>query len=272
MAESGSVLKVYYSGLNAQQRAVYLNRALYDKNFAVGVINESGANTTLIETYPVKWVKAKIDTVNLLSLFGSRLVALAGSTAPEDITTGINTLGANLITLGDQIEGISISEKEKMFAADVTSIVASLGGMYLDKKRDEMIKQALEVGYPAAMKALDYIEEDLPVIGAIQSSGANLSLMSQVNYFNDKYAGKDLPLSEKRVVIDDISKSAGNISALYANRPDALVSAMREALMAVADYAKNPQAEDSLVRLTSAIETFNNRVAPIAESIKRLRG
>lgn len=271
MAESGAALKTYYTTLNEQERSVYLTRALYSSDQRIGNIDAQSRETPLVETYPAAWVKAKVDTINLLSIYGSRLAALAGSKAPEEFSSGVDILGKNLNTLGTQIKAISGTEQERQFGNDVSAIVSAVGSLYLDKKRDEAIKDALDKGYKPAMKALDFLEEDLPLENRIRTSGAKQSLMLQAGYFNKTFINKQASLAEKRVVIEDIEKSAKRIELLIANRPDELIVAIRKALTAIRDYSNNPKDENSLVRLTAELETFNNRVKPIADAINSMR-
>lgn len=272
MSSASIVLSDYYSGLNAAERKVYLTRIKYSTTNEPVSEFHNGVNTGLVYQYSPQWLKAKTDTINLLSLYGSRLVALGSSSAPENVGTGIDALGTNLNTLGSQIKAISKSEKEVNFSKDVTTIVAVVGKMYTDHKRDQAITEAVRTGYPAVSRAIEFLEQDLPWVGALQSTGADDSLSSTMTYYNQFI--KDHPkatLAEKQAILSEVQSSAASYESVEAKSPQSVLVAMRDALNAIAEYANNPGGQDRLVRLNMAIETFNNRVTPIAQSINNMR-
>ena len=273
MSCASIMLNDYYSGLNAAERKVYLTRIKYSTtNEPVREFDKNGLKTGLAHQYSPQWLKAKTDTINLLSLYGSRLVALAGSSAPENVSTGIDALGTNLNTLGDQIKAISKSEKEIKFSKDVTTIVAVVGQMYTDHKRDQAIMEAVNTGYPAVSRAIEFLEQDLPWVGAMQSTGADDSLSSTIDYYNDFIKNKPkATLAERQAILSEVQSSAASYESVESKSPQSVLVAMRDALNAIVEYAKNPGGADSLVRLNLAIETFNNRVTPIAQSIHNMR-
>jgi hypothetical protein len=273
MSTSAVILNNYYAGLNAAERKVYLTRIKYSTGGEkVEEVDKYGQKTGLTYQYSPEWLKAKTDTINLLSVYGARLIALAGSTAPEKFASGINALGTNLETLDEQISGISKTDKQRQFAGDVKTIISAVGELYLDSKRDKTIKDTVNKSYPAVSRALDFLEQDLPWVNALESTGADDSLSAPIEYYNTKIATnpKASP-SEKQAVLNEIQANAASYEAVATKNPQGVIVAIRDALNAIVEYSNNPDGPDSLVRLNSAIEAFNNRVGPIAQAVNNMR-
>jgi hypothetical protein len=274
MSTSAAILNNYYASLNAAERKVYLTRVKYSTtNERVQEIDKTGQRTGLVYQYSPEWLKAKTDTINLLSAYGSKLAALAGSTAPQRFSSGATVLGSNLFTLDDQIRKISKTEAQKAFANDVETIIGSVGEMYLDTQRDKAIMDAINNGYPAASKALDFLEKDLPIINALEVTGADDSLSAPMEYYNTKLAANPkASLAEKQAVLNEIQANATVYEGISSRNPQAVIVAIRDAINAIVEYANNPGGTDSLVRLNSSMATFNNRVGSIAQATNNIRG
>jgi hypothetical protein len=279
MSKSAAILNDYYGGLNAKERKVYLTQAAYTDNMEIGKREADGTPTGLTYFYPPEWIKAKTDTINLLSVYGARLAALAGSTAPEQYSSGVKVLGNNINTLDAQVRAISKSPGQLKFAADISTIFSVVAEMYADHKRDVAIRDAVTKGHDAVISALDFLQSDLPDIKSLETSGKQQSLDLQISYYNKEFGEQKLQkgqkpqkasLSQKASVLKEIADSAQVLELTSSQDPSIVIDAIRDAMNAIVAYAKDPGGPDKLVRLNSAIETFNNRVGPIATSISNM--
>lgn len=271
MSTSAIVLNNYYSNLNAAERKVYLTRIKYSDEEDIGVIAQDGSRTGLINYYPPEWIKAKTDTITLLSLFGSRLAALAGSNDPEQFSSGVLVLGENLNTLGAQIGKIAKTENQIKFSGDISKIISILGEMYQDHKRDVAITDAVNQGHIAVGHALDFLESDLPTINTLQETGRWQSLAAPTVYYNNNLVGKNAPLAQKEKILGEIESNAQALELASSQDPARVIAAVREALNSIVAYAKDPGGPDKLVKLNSSIERFNNIVGPLVISINNIR-
>lgn len=271
MSTSAVILNNYYTGLNSAERKVYITRIKYSDDEDVGVIAADGSRTGLVNYYPPEWIKAKTDTITLLSVFGSRLTALAGSKDPEQFSSGVLVLGANLSTLGEQIKIIAKTESQIKFSDDISKIVAVVGEMYQDNKRDMAITDAVNKGHVAVSEALDFLERDLPKINSLQETGRWQSLAAPTVYYNNNLVGKKVPLAQKEKVLSEIESNAESLELASSQSPARAITAIRDALNSIVAYAKDPGGPDELVKLNSAIERFNNTVGPLVLSINNVR-
>ena len=268
---SGAVLANYYSEINNQARDTYIIQAKYDESKTVWE-TEGGVRTALVSAYPADAIKARLDAISLISQYGSKLAQLAGSDAPERINAGVVNLGESYTKLSDHFREaaqLGNNDSSNKYVQPVTTIVGVLSEQYADNKRDQLLNKAIKEGYPAVETILLLLESDIPYIHDLAENNASDQLTLATRYYNAK---KDTMSFERRSsVLSEISEFAGNYQALTVNQPTNVVIAMREANAALLEYANNPKDENRIVRLTSAIDTFNSRVGPIAEAVLKMR-
>lgn len=271
MALSGAVLSQYYSSLNDQARDTYIVSARYNEGMEI-LEDEDGAPTGLVALIPPEAIKARLDSIGLISQFGSKLAALAGSDAPERINTGVVTLGEsykNLASSFRDARGFGPSKTNPDYIAPVTTIIGELSKQYEDNKRDKLLGDAIKNGYPAVEAILLLIEKDIPIIHQWAVNNTSLQLSNATTYYNEKRA--TLSFEQRSALLSQISVYAKSYQDLSVNQPTNVVIAMREVNAELLAYANNPKDENRIVRLTSAIDTFNSRVQPIAEAILKMR-
>lgn len=111
MSTANTTIATYFTGMNAYQRKVYLTGALYDPTIEVSA-PYSGPSTGLLPYFSAGSVKARLDTLSLLTAYGERLAAIAGSKAPERFQAGSAVLGTNLTQLSDRFRALAANRMQ----------------------------------------------------------------------------------------------------------------------------------------------------------------
>ncbi|WP_146117526.1 MULTISPECIES: hypothetical protein [unclassified Pseudomonas] len=272
MALSGAVLSTYYSELNNQARDTYITQAKYDETLPILETDEDGVRTPLVSLFPPEAIKVRLDSIGLISQYGSKLSQLAGSDAPERVGAGVVKLGDSYTKLSDSFAAaakLGNNDTSTKYVEPVKTIVSVISEKYMDDKRDQLLTEAVEKGYPAVETVLLLLEGDIPLIHqwAVNQSSNQLSRAS--TYYNENKS--KMSFEQRSALLDQISKYSKNYQELTVNQPTDVVVAMREVNAALLTYARNPKDENRIVRLTSEIDTFNSRVGPIAEAIIKMR-
>lgn len=271
MAVSGAILATYYSELNNQARDSYLIQAKYNQGKSLWEV-EGGAKTAMVAFIPPEAIKVRLTAISLISQYGSKLALLAGSDAPGRVSTGIVQIGATYNQLAERFRtapDIPQGAPSKDYATPIATIASVVGSEYLDSKRDALLMQAIQDGYPAVDKVLSLLEKDLPTIHVWATGKADDQMTDAMEYYN---ANKEkMSFEQRSLVLSEINGYARGFQSLVINQPQDVVSAMRDANKALLDYANNPGDDNRVVRLTSALETFHMRIAPIAIAMKKLK-
>ncbi|MEJ6789531.1 hypothetical protein BrevBR_08245 [Brevundimonas sp. BR2-1] len=275
MALSNATLLGYYSELNAFERELYLQRVAENPNLEVLEIGADGQRTGLIAQFSPESIKARTDAIALLSKYGEKLAALAGADAPQRFNAGAQTLGTNLATLDTTFRALkdapgSSDPTAGDYAGPISVIIGVVGEAVLDHQRDAAIRRAVQEGSPAVNTVLDLLDHDLKtMIGPLQATGQDQALTGlMVAYNRDRHG---MSFDQRRAALARIDVAALRYETTVAQQPAALVDGIRDAHAALVVYANSPGKPADLVSLTAALETFNNRVRPLADAVVTLQ-
>lgn len=282
MALSNATLREYYTQLNSYERTIYLDKMLYLPTERVGEIDLKGARTGLVSQFSPVQIQTRLEAINLLTVYGERLGALAGSDAPQRFNLGAQTLGTNLQTLSASFQSLDSAgdPTANKYVQPVATIFGLLGEMYLDKKRDEALTQAVLEGEKPVNEILDALEIDIrTMIEPLRATGALQQLSGAVLDYNlkaedcrkDKTGKVCLSLEQRQTKLKRIESLAAAYETSITNEPSDVIDGIRDAHAALVDYAKSPRKPTDLASLVAALELFNNRIRPIAEAISAAR-
>lgn len=272
MSLSAAVLSNYYLDLNDQARDNFMIQAVYDKNISIDEIDKNGNPTPLVAFFSPDAIKARVDAISLINQFGVKLAALAGSNAPERLGTGIVDIGATYKSLSGRFDSLakdtSVSGSSN-YVEPISKIVSLISEQYMDSRRNAMLTKYVKEGYPEVEKILSLMEGDIPMMHKAAINRMSNKLSRATTYYNEnRYTMTQLERSE---LLKTIGQYGKNYQGLTVNSPTDVVIAMREVNLALFKYAENPRDENRLVRLTAEIDTFNSRIAPIADAIEKIR-
>lgn len=275
LATANSSLLTYYTQLNRFERDVYLTHVLYDPALEILAVDAEGNNTGLLGYFTAASIKARADALTLLTIYAARLGALAGTDAPGRFSAGSNVLGQNLVSLASTFQGLSSDPRQKdttaaSYIGPVSTLVGAVGQMYLEAARDQALTTAINQAAPAVDNILDLLEQDIiVVISPLKVTGELQTVAEQVNYYNGRRGG--MSFEERQRMIEAIRASTDRYQAAIAYAPTDLTQGIRDAHNALVSYANSPRTPQDLTSLVNALETFRNRVRPIASAMQSMR-
>lgn len=279
MALSNATLREYYTQLNSFERAIYLDRMLYLPTEEVFEVKDKKRTGLVAQFSPVQ-IQARLEAINLLTAYGERLGALAGTDAPERFNLGAQTLGTNLVGLGASFKALEASGDSTAgnYTEAVSTVIGLLGEMYLDKKRDQALTKAVLDAEEPVNQIINALEIDVnSMIEPLRQSGMSQQLSGAVQEYNLKVVDcresekACLTLEQRQAKLKRIEALAAAYEASIINEPSDVIDGIRDAHGALVRYAKSPRKPPDLASLVAALELFNNRVRPIAEAISAAR-
>jgi hypothetical protein len=270
--ESIGVIGKYYQDLNSYERRLYLEGAFLDPTQEILFIDAQGKPTPLSgRIFSAKSIKARMDSLSLVSMYAKRLADLAGSTTPAKFSENTKVLGDNLTKLSDTFESLTGSDSTaSAYIGPVSSLVGLVGQIYLEQRRDAALTKAITEGDPVVSKILDLLESDLVnVIDPLIKTGEKEHLAELVTYYNDNR--KKMSQSERRQIIDNINAAAEQYSTALIFNPSSLVSGMIQAHQALIKYAKSSKKPNDFAELVSVLEVFTAHVDTVAGAIQEFQ-
>lgn len=271
MGQANGIIGSYFTGMNAYERELYLQRALYDPGMEV-VARDAAGSTALMPTVSAASIEARLDAVRLLSTYGARLAALAGSDAPARVQAGSKVLGDKLSALSQTFQSLAGAgdPTAASFVGPISTIVGVFGEMILEAQRDAALRRAVQDGAPAVNTILDQLERDLDrVVQPLRTTGSFERVSSQITYYNATRT--TLGFEQRRALLEQIGAEMSQHEAALAADPGEAVDGIRDAHAALVRYATSARKPQDLHALVSAIETFNRRLRPLAEAVQQLR-
>ena len=272
MATANAAINSYFVGMNDFERRLYLQRALRDPTMRVEVVDASGRRTGLLPYFSAESIKARTDAVALLTVYGERLAALAGADAPARFNSGSTVLGANLGGLANTFSGLSGGgdATAARYTGPIGQIVGIFGEMILERQRGRALKRAVNEGAPAVELILGQLELDLDgVVKPLRDVGIAQELSSAALDYNRRRP--TMSTADRRQALAEIDALAAGYQAAVTSNPGEAVDGIRDAHAALVTFANSSRKPQDLAALVGAIETFNNRLKPLAASLVALK-
>ncbi len=162
--QSISVLSAFYTSRNSYEAQLYLSDIAGDPTLTVARIDSTGHPTPLMQTtFSPAQIKARLDALSVVGVYASRLFDLANTSAPADFATAATALGTNLTSLNTTFQklGAAGDPTANSYVGPIASVVGTIGKMYLNDKRDKLVKDAIEEGGPQVNVILSLIRTDM---------------------------------------------------------------------------------------------------------------
>lgn len=284
MAASGSTLLEHYKQVNELNRTLYLQQVQIDPKKEILAVGSDGKPTGLFATLTPESMKARVDAIRLLTVYGERLAALAGADAPQRFNTGAQTLGQNLLKLDETFQSLqgAADPTANSYIGPIASVIGAIGEMYLDKKRDEAIRDAILTAKEPINKILELLDADMRgLVAPLLETGVDQRLTVAMTNYNNRIDcepkrvkdGSCSPINEAQrlAALQAIEKLAEDYESVLASQPTEVVDAMRDSHAALVKYAESSHEPNDLASLVAALELFNQRIRPIAAAIEASR-
>jgi len=277
--QTTSVLGDYYSSRNEAEIDVYLSSIATDPNSPEVLLKSHGKPTPLgAPVYSPASIQARLDALTLVATYAHRLNDLANSTAPSDFQTAANNLGTNLSNLSTTFQKLADSGSDvpgtaSNYVKPVTTLIGVIGQMYLNQRRDEMIKAAVSEGAPVVDTVLSNVKDDMDKLSLLSSTGASEKLAELVVAYDiDLKKPGGLSYEQKTARLGEIKAAALAVNAGIGSAPSTLVTNMQHAHEALVKTANASSKDKSLTlaALNSALQQWTGEIQTLANAVKLL--
>lgn len=268
-----SAISEFYTSRNSYEIQLYLSEVAADPNVEVGVTDSAGQPTPL--GHPVfspASIKARLDALSLVGVYASRLYNLTNTSAPGDFATAATALGTNLKSLDTTFQSLGVKDATaNSYVGPISSLIGTIGKMYLNGLRDKLVKEAIQNGGPQVNIILSQIKDDMDKIFSLEVvTGANEQLATAVNAYNRDR--KNLSHDQRVARLNEIYSLSIVVSAATSSAPSKLVSSMLDANNALlkSAAASKQDKQMSLASLNDALSAWVSQIQTLVTQIKPL--
>ena len=268
------VLSDFYSSRNSYEIDTYLHGVAADNKLEVLGTDAEGQPTPLGRpVFSPASIKARLDALNLIGIYAGRLYDLADTKAPGDFQTAATTLGANLGSLDktfQKLEGAS-DPTANAYVGPISSLLGTIGQMYLEHQRDQMLQKSVSRGAPQVEAILAQMRDDMDnVFSKEVITGAKERLALLANAYNQE-RGK-LSFEQRTARLAEIKAASAEAAASVGSAPASVVTSMMDAhkalVQAVTSSGRDKPA--SLAALNAALETWTTQIQSLTAQVKLL--
>lgn len=267
----------YFTELNEFERELYLQDRVLDPSLEVAATDDGVPTPLVTPVFDPDSIKARMEAIRLLGVYGRRLAELAGTEAPAKFASNVEALGGNLEglantfgSLKDKKEGKKEDATAEKYAGPVAKIIGVVGQMILERKRDAALTAAIRDGAPAVRNILDLLENDLnEVVNPQRRTGALVTLASLTNDYNERREG--MSKSARKEALEEIRRAAHHYELVLATNPAELIQSMRDAHEALVRYAESDRRPENLAEVVARLEEFHRRAQRVSEAVHELR-
>jgi hypothetical protein len=268
-----AVISAFYTSRNSYETQLYLADIAVDPTLAVATVDADGHPTPLgTPVFSPASIKARLDALSLVGVYASRLYALANTSAPADFATATTALGTSLTTLNTSFQSLGAKDPTaNSYVGPISSLVGTVGKMYLSGKRDQQVKIAIEEGGPQVNIILSQIRDDMDnIFSAEVVTGANQDLATKVVAYNKDRSS--LTYDQRVARLAAIAAASDAATSATASAPSKLVSSMMDANNALLKSAANSKQEKqlSLASLNDALGAWVSQIQALTAQIKPL--
>ena len=269
-----NVLSSFYASRNSYEIDVYLQSIAADSSLPVQTTDSTGVPTSLGKpVFSPASIKARLDALNVVGVYANRLYDLANTTAPAKFQSATTALGQNLYSLDktfQSLQGASDPTANK-YIGPISSLIGTVGEMFLDTKRDELIAKAVSEGAPQVELILSQVRDDMDKIFSLEIiTGSNEKLATLIAAYNTDRTKLDF--EQRMARLSEIKAAANEVAASVGSAPTALVTSMMDAHKALVQEATSPPKSriNNLAALNGALEQWTTQIQNLSTEIKTL--
>ena len=266
------VLGDFYASRNSYEIELYLQTIALDKTLKVELTDSQGRPTPLGQpVFSPAAIQARLDSLNLVGAYASRLYDLASPDPKASFSTAATTLGESLSNLDKTFQKLreTSDPTASKYIGPVSSLIGTIGQMFLDRKRDELVTQAIHDGAPQVDIILSQIRDDMNNIFAPQiSTGTNEQLATLIHAYNAERGNLDL--EQRKYRLAEIKAAADTAVSGIGSPPTRLVTSMMEAHKALVTFANAPKdaRPRSFAAFNAALDEWATEIQSVAAQVK----
>lgn len=266
------VLSDFYASRNSYEIDIYLQTIAADKSQKVQEKDAQGHPTPLgAPVFSPAGIKARMDALNLVGVYAGKLYDLANPDQSASFSNAANALGKNLSSLSDTFQklGGTSDPTAKNYIGLISGLVGTIGQMYIDRKRDELITNAIRTGAPQVDAILSQIRDDMDKIFSLEvTTGANEKLATLIHAYNEDR--EKLTYEQRISRLAEVKAAANEAAAAVGSAPSNVVAAMMDAHTKLVKFANSPknQRPGSFAEFNSALQGWTTQIQTVAGQIK----
>jgi hypothetical protein len=265
-------LREFYQSRNTYEVDLYLNGVAADPTQEVLKKDANGRPTPLgAPTFSPAGIAARLNALDLVGAYATRLGALASSDAPSKFKDAASLLGENLASLDKTFQRLSgeSDPTASKFTTPIASIVGAVGEMVLERRRDEMITAGIEKGEGPVNDVLGLVRDDMDKVFSLQlMTGEAERFADLVMAYNvDR---PKLTYEQRKTRLEEIKIAHLAGTAVADSVPAALITSMMDAHAALVELARSPRRPANFADFNDALELWTSRIEYLAGQIRSL--
>jgi hypothetical protein len=270
-----NVLSTFYSSRNSYEVALYLQSVAADSSLRVETTDANGNPTPLGKpVFSPASIKARLDALTLVGAYANRLYDLANSTVPTKFQSASTALGSTLSSLDKSFEKLQNASDPtaNKYVGPISSLVGTIGEMFLERKRDELITKAVTDGAPQVEVILSQVRDDMDKIFSLEIiTGSNERLATLISAYNNADRAK-LNYEQRLARLNEIEAALNEVTASTGSAPSGLVTSMMDAHKALVQEATSPPKArmNNLAALNGALQQWTTQIETLSTQIKPL--
>jgi hypothetical protein len=263
-------LREFYQSRNTYEIDLYLNGVAADSTKEVVTKDSSGPTPLGTPTFSPASVAARLNALDLVGAYATRLGALASSDAPSQFRDAASLLGDNLASLDKTFQRLSESDPTaSRFISPIASIVGAVGEMVLERRRDALITAGIKRGEGPVNEVLRLVRDDMDKVFSLQlRTGEAERFADLVTAYNRERS--KLTYEGRKARLDEIKTAHLARIAAGDSVPAALITSMMDAHAALIELASSPRRPTNFADFNDALELWASRVDYLAGQIRTL--
>jgi len=284
MSDSRSAVEAYYQEMNSFEMDLYLLSRELDSSkklaFIYAPLNPDdqrppvNPNAGYINgPFSPDAIQARLDALKLIGLYGTRLAELAGTSEPAKFESEASALGTNVVNLGETFKKLAKAKDPTAlnYAKPVANLVGIVGRLFIERKRDKELVEAIKNATPEITKINAQLASDLEdVISPIRRTGLEQSIGLLTNFYNESIQHETTRENRKKL-LSEVRGIVHQYELLTSVRPQDTVKSMEEANQALFVYATSERKDTDFIQLVGKIGEFRDRATQIAKAIQEIR-
>lgn len=270
--QSTAVLADYYASRNAHEIDLYLTEIAADPDLEVLLTGPDGKPTPIGKpTFSPAAIRARLDALDLIGVYATRLASLANSEAPANFHDAASLLGQNLGTLDKTFQSLQ-GQKDptaNQYIGPVANLIGAFGAMVLESKRDAALTKAIQQAAPEVNKILALVKNDLDtVFQPLAVTGANQRLATLTTaYRQDR---RKLTYEQRKARLVEIKDAVRARSSDLTSAPSSVVTSLGAAHDALLRLAQSKRRPADFSEFTSSMEIWTSRITYLSGQVRTL--
>jgi hypothetical protein len=268
------VIGDFYSSRNSYELDAYLQTVATDGSLSLATVDSSGQPTPLGKpVFSPASIKARLDALDLIGLYAGKLYDLASTDAPVKFQEAATSLGGNLSSLDKTFKSLQGANDPTadMYIGPVSQLVRAIGKMFLEHKRDQLIREAVNNGAPVVDKILSLVRDDMDKIFSLEVvTGSNEQLATlTVAYNRDR---EKLTYEQRVARLKEIKAADAEAADSVGAAPSALVTSMMSAHKALI-AAVTSDSKDKISNLAAfsvALDQWATQIQSLSAQVRTL--